>query len=145
MHRYADLVKGRLVLELTFISDGHRGLIDMGEKAICAAIGMMDRVELLRAYKFLPHEFVYMLISAIFSTGELMSALLDLCIERIDAWFKTVIALPAAQRAGRLEQINHVLQDALVRVNFEPHQRHLQRDLLAKVIGSHNAPKILCL
>jgi hypothetical protein len=135
MHRYAELMKGRLALELSFFMEaGNKQITEMGERALCAAISLMTRLDDLRAYTFLPHDLVNSLIQCLFSVGELMSALLNLSIQRIEAWFCTVLALPPIARGGRLTEINTVLLNALKMIDFHAHEDYdLYRDLLVKV------------
>lgn len=138
MHRYAEMVKGRLALELSFFMEaGNKQITEMGERALCAAISLMNRMSCLRAYTFLPHDLVNSLISCLFSVGELMSALLNLSIQRIEAWFCSILALPPSSRGIRLVDINQVLLNALIMIDFHAHEEYaLYRDLLVKVIDS---------
>ena len=141
MHRYAELIKGRLALELTlFMASGNKQMMEMGERALCAAISLMNRMDSLRMYAFLPHDFVNSLNSCLFSVGELMSALLNLSIHRIEAWFSSVLALPPMTRGARLIDINHVLLDALRMIDFHAHDEYvLYKDLLIKARYYHYA------
>ena len=135
MHRYAEMVKGRLALELSFFMEtGNKQISEMGERTLCAAISLMNRMDALRSFQFLPHDLVSSLNSCLFSVGELMSALLNLSIQRIEAWFCSVLALPPILRGARLIEINHVLLDALKMIDFHAHEEYeLYRDLLIKV------------
>ena len=135
MHRYAELIKGRLALELTFfMATGNKQITEMGERALCAAISLMNRMDSLRMYAFLPHDLVNSLNSCLFTVGELLSALLNLSIQRIEAWFSSVLALPPITRGARLIEINHVLLDALRMIDFHVHDEYeLYKDLLIKV------------
>lgn len=135
MHRYAEILKGRLALELSFFMEaGNKQITEMGERALCAAISLMNRMSCLRGYTFLPHEMVNSLTSCLFSVGELMSALLNLSIQRIEAWFCSVIALPPSSRGSRLVEINEVLLNALIMIDFHAHEEYgLYKDLLIKV------------
>ena len=93
MHRYAEMMKGRLSLELsTFMAAGNKEITEMGEGALCVAITLMNRLDTLRAYSFLPHELVSNMMACLLSVGELMSALLNLSIQRIEAWFSSTLA-----------------------------------------------------
>ena len=132
------MIKGRLALELSFFMEtGNKQIAEMGERALCAAISLMNRMDSLRTYTFLPHDLVSSLNSCLFSVGELMSALLNLSIQRIEAWFCTVLALPPISRGARLIEINHVLLDALRMIDFHAHDEYeLYRDLLVKVLES---------
>lgn len=76
-----------------------------------------------------------------------MSALLNLSIQRIEAWFCTVLALPPIARGGRLLEINNVLLNALKMIDFHAHEDYdLYRDLLVKVIVGvlFIAQRLLC-
>ena len=135
MHRYAEMVKGRLALELSFfIKTGNKQITEMGERALCAAISLMNRMDALRVYTFLPHDLVSSLNSCLFSVGELMSALLNLSIQRIEAWFHTVLVLPPLSRGPRLIEVNHVLLDVLRMIDFQAQDDYdLYKGLLIKV------------
>jgi hypothetical protein len=129
------MIKGRLALELSFFMEtGNKQITEMGERALCAAISLMNRMDSLRIYTFLPHDLVSSLNSCLFSVGELMSALLNLSIQRIEAWFCTVLALPPISRGARLIEVNHVLLDVLKMIDFQSQNEYeLYKGLLIKV------------
>jgi hypothetical protein len=134
MHRYADMIKGRLALELSFFTTtGSKRISEMGERALCAAIGLMTRMDALRSYTFMPHDLLPALNACLFSVGELMSALLNLSIERIEAWFRTVLALPPLQRGARLVEVIRVLANTLKLIDFQTDEDYLHQDLLFRV------------
>ena len=135
MHRYAEMMKGRLSLELSiFMAAGNKQITEMGESALCIAITLMNRLDILRTYPFLPHELVSNMIACLLSVGELMSALLNLSIQRIEAWFYNTLALSPSGRGGRLVEINKVLVEALAMIHFQaPEEFVLYRDILIKV------------
>lgn len=135
MHRYAEMMKGRLALELSFFMEaGNEHITEIGERALCAAISLMNRLDHLRAYTFLPHNLVNSLMACLFSVGELMSALLNLSIQRVEEWFCSVLALPPIARGDRFVEVNKVLLNALKMIDFHIHEDYeLYRDLLVKV------------
>ena len=139
MHRYAEMIKGRLSMELSsFMAAGNKQITEMGESALCVAVTLMNRLDTLRRYSFLPHELVSNMIACLLPVGELMSALLNLSIQRIEAWFSGTLVLSPSKRGSRLVQFNQVLVDALEMIHFQaPEEFELYRDVLIKVLDLH--------
>ena len=74
MHRYASVIKGRITMELAFVLNAEgkkRAMSDMGEAALCKSISLINRLDYLRHYTFLPHDLVPTLNNSIFSVGML--------------------------------------------------------------------------
>jgi hypothetical protein len=140
MHAHADIVRGRVVLELSYLlntvfGSKHRVLMELGEKALCCAICLMHDIEtkLTKHYAILPTNYTKTLVSALFSVGGLMSAFLDLSIERVEGWFNNTLDLPPLQRGPRFGSIDHVLLGQLANVIFKEEYITLQKDLMMKV------------
>jgi hypothetical protein len=141
MHAHADIVRGRVVLELSYLlntsfGSKHRVLMELGERTLCSAICLMHDIDtkLSKHYAVLPHNFTKSLVSALFSVGELISAFLDLSIERVEGWFNNTLDLPPLQRGPRFASIDHVLLGGLSNVMFRGEYISLQKDLMMKVM-----------
>lgn len=126
MNMYEKLITGRLILHLSCIVPSNsfkptqkRNLSELGVRVICSCIGLMERLEVLKIFVFLNQDLYKAVTETLFTIGELMSALLDLSIERIEAWFASLMALSLTQRCGRLLEIKSVLCDILTESYLE--------------------------
>lgn len=103
MRRYAESLKGRISLELLAIPGvAEKNYEALGEKCICAAMEFIATVDSLSGYDFLPPDLVPTFNSALWSSGELISTLLNLSIQRVDAFFSSLRQLPPELRSVRL-------------------------------------------
>lgn len=135
MFKYSNILKGRLMLELSyFLELGLRNLSDLGEKSICASISMMERINELRKYSFIPCEFLSTLNNSLFCSGDLISALLNISIERCDLWFQDILASPISSRSNKLLEIKSIVSDVVKRLEFPINEHILQKDIINKVI-----------
>jgi hypothetical protein len=135
MFKYSNILKGRLMLELSyFLELGLRNVSDLGEKAICASISLMERVNELRKYSFIPSEFLNTLNNSLFGSGDLISVLLNLSIERCDLWFQELLASPISTRSNKLLDIESIVAEVVKRLEFPINEHILQNDIIKKVI-----------
>jgi len=136
MHKYADMMRGRLVLELSVIIElrsGKRHLGEMGEKSLCLAISLSSKFEILRQYTFLPHDFVRLLTEGVFSTGEIMSILFNLSIERCNIWFTNLLMASPNLRHQRIVDVFAVWSEGISQLNLFSDDAILQRAVTTKV------------
>lgn len=153
MHTYERLLTGRLILQLSCMVPASqankrpagpnqkqkRKLSELGERVLCASIGFMERLEAAKSFVFLNQDTYRSVTETIFTMGELLSALLDLSIERVESWFSSVHSLPLTQRAGRMAELKPVLLEMLVESYLEiiaAHDSELQSSLYTRVITS---------
>lgn len=153
MHMYERLLTGRLILQLSCMVPASQGnkrqagasqkqkrkLSELGERVLCASIALMERLEAAKSFVFLNQDTYRSVTETVFTMGELLSALLDLSIERIEAWFSAVHSLPLTQRAGRMLELKPVLLETLGESHLEiiaAHDSELQSSLYTRVITS---------
>ena len=144
MNIYERLLTGRIILQLTCMvpasskrPNQKRKLSELGERVLCGCVGFMDRIETLKTFVFLQQDTYKSVTEAVFTMGELMSALLDLSIERVEAWFSALHSLPLTQRAGRTMEIKSILLEVLGESHLEviaAHDTDLQRSLYTRIM-----------
>lgn len=131
--RYADILKGRLILELLYLPGmEQRSFEDMGEKALCSALELTHRFDELLKYPFVPRDLIATMNKTLFSTGDVLAALIKLSVKRVDALFDEITRMPTMQRSKRLSDVCSMLAEinSLIRDDFdEPSlfQRALQQ------------------
>lgn len=155
MHRYSNLVAGRLVLELSFYFDRgsteggrkrdnnengeisrRRRVEEVGERGLCAAASLMSRIELLRSYPFLPHDLVSSLHNCLLPAGELISAILNLALEQFECWFQAALLLPPIQFTSRLRELDKLVLDIVSRIELPEEDFTLHKELICKTTTS---------
>lgn len=101
--RYAEILKGRLTLELLYLP-GIEGKVfeELGERALCYALELAIRIESLNQYSFVPKDLLHTMNRTLFSSGDLISALMNLSIKRVDAFFEELQSLPPSNRSKKL-------------------------------------------
>jgi hypothetical protein len=138
IRRYAEIVKGRLTLELLFLPGTQdKRYENMGEKSICAAIELMTRVDQLTHYSFIPHDLVATLNNTLFTTGQLISSLLNLAIQRVDAFVETVKQMAPSLRSSKYLEIDKILSESMLLVEITLPENALLKLVLIKV-RTHN-------
>ena len=114
-----------------------RRLATLGTQSLCEAISLMGRVERCKRYHFMPHAYVQSLHTNLFSIGELISAYLNLAIERTEIWFQNTLALAPQQRGQRFSEfIQVVLSQILKGASLDARDATLQAHLLQKLAVS---------
>jgi hypothetical protein len=120
IRRHAQIARGRLSLELLAIPGTNEQRFEgMGEAAICAAIDLMAEIEGLRAFPFLPPDTVTTINSTLFNVGQLISALLNLSLHRVDAFFAATLCVECSLRPKKLLDIQNVLSESLQLVSVD--------------------------
>ncbi len=134
IRRYSEIVKGRLTLELLFLPGTQdKRYENMGEKSICAAIELMTRVDQLTHYSFIPHDLVATLNNTLFTTGQLISSLLNLSIQRVDAFVETVKQMAPSLRSSKYLEIDKILSESMLLVDINLPESALLKLVLIKV------------
>jgi hypothetical protein len=134
IRKYADILKGRITLELLFLpGTQEKRFEEMGEKALCAAMELVTEIDELRQFLFLPTDFISTLHSSLFSVGQLISAMLNLSIQRVDAFFATLATLISTQRPQKLADICAALSESLQAIVLDAHYSALKQALHSKV------------
>ena len=153
VQRFALAVKGRCLLELQALlmsdwdddesgsSGGGMGseglcrrLAALGTQSLCEAISLMGRVERLKRYHFMPTGFVHSIHTNLFSMGELISAYLNLAIDRVEAWFRNTLMLAPQQRGQRFSEFFEVvLAEVLCNAELDARDGSLQDELLQRL------------
>ena len=127
-------MKGRVTLELLCIPGTQEKQFEgIGEKAICAAIELMNEIDDLREFSFLPTTLIASLNTTLFSAGQLLSALLNISLQRVDAFFASMALLFNNQRPAKLLDIVKVVSETLQAVEVDKQYPQLLRTLLLKV------------
>lgn len=105
MQRYSDILKGRTMLELLYIPGIENKRYEaMGEQALCVALELAQKLESLKEYSFVPKSFTSILAASLFTFGDLLSALLNLSLRRVDAFFEVITTLPVELHAKRFSE-----------------------------------------
>eukprot|EP00981_Chlorochromonas_danica_P012823 scaffold5444_cov181-Ochromonas_danica.AAC.4 len=105
MQRYSDILKGRTMLELLYIPGIENKRYEaMGEQALCVALELAQKLESLKEYSFVPKSFTNILAASLFTFGDLLSALLNLSLRRVDAFFEVITTLPVELHAKRFSE-----------------------------------------
>lgn len=139
------MVKGRVTLELLCIPGAQEKQFEgMGEKAICAAVELMNEIDELKEFSFLPETMIASLNSTLFSAGQLLSALLNISLQRVDAFFASIALLFINQRPAKLLDIIKVVSETLQAVEVDKQYPQLLRTLLVKVRPIHAIPFVPC-
>lgn len=134
MRRYADILRGRITLELLCIPGAQeKRFEEMGEKSICAAIELMNEVDELREFVFLPLDFISSINSTLFNSGQLISALLNISLQRIDAFFTAIAVMEPPLRPPKLLDVMKAVSESLQAVEIDKQYPQLLRTLLTKV------------
>lgn len=91
IRRYSDIIKGRITLELAYIPAMNRKCWDeLGEKALCVALEFATKMQNLSKFYFVSKDIIESLNRNLFSSGEIISSLMNLAIRRVDAFFDEV-------------------------------------------------------
>ncbi len=146
MRRYLSILKGRISLEILAVLTPSRGLSHasgasaknleiLGESSLCIAIGFMERVHELKKYDFIPKDFEATLSSTVFSTGELVSALVTLALMRTDAMFDNTAHMAPVHRAARIRDFQFIASNSLLLLVDIPSQQLLTM-LMSKLTTS---------
>lgn len=147
IRKYAEIVKGRVTLELLCIPGAQEKHFEgMGEKAICAAVELMNEIDELKEFSFLPETLIASLNTTLFSAGQLLSALLNISLQRVDAFFASIALLFVNQRPAKLLDIVKVVSETLQAVEVDKQYPQLLRTLLLKVrsINPCDVQFVLC-
>ena len=125
-----------MTLELLYLPGmNERAFEELGEATLCAAIELINTINALRDFAFLSTDFVQTFNSTLFTEGQLVSALLNLAIQRMDAYYESVLCWPPAERPAKLLQIEQVLSDSLGVLNIMADPT-LLKTLLLKVAAN---------
>jgi len=137
MRKFADMLKGRVTLELLHIPGSQEQRFEeMGANALCAAIELMTEIDDLREFGFLPRDLVATMNNTLFNVGQLISALLNLSLQRIDAFFGSLALLDTGQRPTKLPEIVRIVSESLQAVHIDNKYPALFRTLLLKLVTS---------
>jgi hypothetical protein len=104
---------------LSFLSTSHnvcaseKRLEQLGEASLCAAIEFIEKVESLQVYEFIQKDFIATINSTLFSLGELVSAVVNLSLVRLDAFFAANTELPPLQQSLKLVEYENVFCNSL--------------------------------
>lgn len=140
MQRYSEIIKGRITLELLYLPGVvSKSYEQLGEKTLCAALDLVRLVNALKQYQFLPRDFVANFNRSLFTEGQLISALMNIAIRRMDAFFEALIGLPPNQRANRIRDIDKIMSDSLQVVEINVNDPALLQTLLLKVRNTDTA------
>lgn len=130
IQNYANCLKSRLILELqSILGLMNKRVMEIGESSLFAGIGLLSIIEELSCYRFLPKDFFLGLKGNLVNTGTLISAVLNIAIERVEGWFKASLLLPPAQRSRRLSEVNTLILEQISITKFPLLQQ--QRGCLA--------------
>ena len=114
MQRYAEKLRSRVILELSsFMGPQNKRVMELGEPAIFAAIGLLHLIEDLARFRFIPKDFIPSLRNNLLDIGALMSAILDIAIERVEGWFQGIMSLPPIHRGSRLSEVATLIMEQI--------------------------------
>jgi hypothetical protein len=137
MKRYCEILKGRMVLELLYLPGIERKQYELlEEKALCTALLLSNKIDVLSKFSFLPKEFFSTLYRTLFSTGDLLSALIKLSIHRIDGFFNTILNSTLDVRMKKMIEIQSVLNEFLQLIKDDLTDNELFQIVVEKVFFS---------
>ena len=137
IRRYTDILKGRLTLELLFLPGIERKQFDhLEERALCTALLLSDKIESLHKFSFIPREFMDTLSRTLFTSGDLITALIKLAAHRMDAFFETIHSSTIDLRSKKLMEMKSVLQEFISLVRDDLTDENLFRMVIQKVHNS---------
>lgn len=137
MQRYADILKGRTMLELLYIPGIENKKYElMGEKALCVALELAQKLETIKEFSFVPRAFLTTLMTSLFSFGDLLSALLNLALRRVDAFFEVLSTLPPELHARKISDGTSLISEFLVLVKEELKTDYLFSLVMEKAMTS---------
>lgn len=114
IQRYAEIVKGRVTLELLYLPGIQQKKYElMGMPTICAAVKFMSVVSKIPSFSFVPHDIVPAIHSNLFTTGQLISALINISITKMDSLFVKLEEIALGQRNKVLELVDHTVSEVL--------------------------------
>jgi hypothetical protein len=105
MHRYAELFKARLSLELNpFFSQSLpvTFLHSLGDDTLITAICFFQSLDTLRQHKFLPRSFFTIIRETLYSADQLTREFLKLLVIRNELWYCELNELQPRQRGQKL-------------------------------------------
>lgn len=138
IRRYADILKGRITLELLYLPGIENKQFEiLEEKALCTALSLSNKIESLDKYSFLLKEFINTLTKTLFSTGDLISALIKLAAHRMDAFFEMILSSTLDVRMKKMIEIQSVLAEFLSLLKDDIKDESLYQIVVQKVSQLH--------
>jgi hypothetical protein len=135
IRRYADILKGRISLELLYLPGIVNKQYDLlEEKALCSALLLSDRIDSLQRFSFIPKEFHQTLSKTLFSSGDLLSALIKLSANRMDAFFELILSSSLDVRMKKLIEIQSILDEFLQLIKDDLTDPLLFQMIIQKII-----------
>ena len=135
IRRYADIIKGRISLELLYLPGIENKQFEvLEEKALCTALILSDRIDHLNKFSFISKEFIQTINKTLFSTGDLLSALIKLSATRIDAFFEVITSSTLDVRMKKIIEIQSILDEFLCLIKDDLTDPILFQMVLGKVI-----------
>ncbi len=135
--RYAEILKGRLTLELLYLPGvEQKSIEELGEKALCSALELANRFDILQSYPFVPKDLLSTMSKTLFNLGDVLSALIKLSVRRVDAFFDELLNTPTSQRSKRLCEITSLLNEIISSIRDDIYEPTLFRMTLNQVMIS---------
>jgi hypothetical protein len=119
-------------LYLPGIENKHYDLLE--EKALCSALLLSDRIDALQRFSFIPKEFHQTLSKTLFSSGDLLSALIKLSANRMDAFFELILSSSLDVRMKKLIEIQSILDEFLQLIKDDLTDPLLFQMIIQKII-----------
>lgn len=108
------------MLELLYIPGIEKKNFELfGEQGLCAALELAQKLEDIKQYTFIPKSFSTTLSSSLFSFGDLLSALLNLSLRRVDSFFEVMPTLPAELHAKKFADMPCLIAEFMQLVSSE--------------------------
>lgn len=134
--RYTDILKGRTMLELLYIPGIENKRFEvMGEQALCCALELTQKIEDMKQYTFVPKTFLATLASSLFTFGDLLSALLNLSLRRVDSFFEVLVTLPPELHSRKLSEGTQLISEFMQLVKED-----LKTDFLFRLVMDKVSP-----
>lgn len=135
MSKYSEGLKNRLILELMSLPGiDKKNLEDLGEGSLCCALELAQRIEFLTEFKsIIPNDFVKTLTSTLFSSGLVISQLLNLVIRRVDSFFSELNTKSIKSRAKSIAEAHNLIFEIIKLLFIEIKDINLLTMLFHKV------------
>lgn len=112
--RYADILKGRLILELLYLPGVAEKRYELlGEKSLCIGLAFLQRVESLGRFAFLSRDLSVAVQRSLFTFGDLISSILNLGIQRVDIFFDQLTEMHPTERCRKLAEGTSLFRESL--------------------------------
>lgn len=154
MRRYTDIIKGRILLELLYLpcvidnasssrshhnntaSTRHRDFESLGEGALCLGLEFLKRVEQTEYFLFVPRVLSVSIYSALFNFGDLISALLNLGMKRVDIFFNQLQDSSGMEQSRKLSEASCLLVESLQLVRRDLNTQSLYILVTRKILST---------